>query len=288
MFDDLIDPDPPRPGLDTLANVSERARRLRRRREATRVMSLGAVAGLLVGSLAFVVDGDPDRTTDISESLDDGEDVVVDLDELVNPTTLPEPATANTAPSTAATAPSDSSPTDQTTTTPAAANPATTTTTMALPTEPVPFLAVGDSVMLGAAPALSQRGLVIDAAVSRQMIDMVPVFEQFRDLGLFGAVVVVHLGTNGSFSQATLDAFLATLDGVPNVILMTVRADRGWTAENNALLRAADLEGDNKILIDWETLSSQCPGECFYEDGIHLRPVGQQYYANLIADVIGL
>ena len=61
MFDDLIDPDPPTPGLDTLANVSERARRLRRRRDATRVIGLGAVAGLLVGSLAFVVDGDPDR-----------------------------------------------------------------------------------------------------------------------------------------------------------------------------------------------------------------------------------
>ena len=76
MFDDLIDPDPPRPGLDTLATVSERARRLRRRREATRVMGLGAVAGLLVGSLAFVVDGDPDQTSQINDSLATGEQAV--------------------------------------------------------------------------------------------------------------------------------------------------------------------------------------------------------------------
>ncbi len=142
--------------------------------------------------------------------------------------------------------------------------------------------------MLGAAPALTERGMVVDAAVSRQMIDMIPVFEQFRDLGLFGNAVVVHLGTNGSFSQNTLDTFLGTMNDVPNVILMTVRADRGWTAENNAMLRAADLEGDNKILIDWEVLSAECPGQCFYSDGIHLRPEGQQYYADLISDVLGI
>ena len=87
MFDDLIDPDPPEPGLDTLANVSERARRLRRRRDATRVIGLGAVAGLLVGALAFVVDGDPDERSEIAESLDAGEEAVVDLGAIVNPTT---------------------------------------------------------------------------------------------------------------------------------------------------------------------------------------------------------
>jgi len=86
MFDDLIDPDPPRPGLDTFASVSERARRIRRRRDATRVLGLGAVAGLLVGSLAFVIDGDPDQPSEIGRSLDSGGDVVIDLDELVTPT----------------------------------------------------------------------------------------------------------------------------------------------------------------------------------------------------------
>ncbi len=255
MFDDLIDPDPPRPGLDTLANVSERARRLRRRREAARVIGLGAVAGLLVGALAFVVDGDPDERSEIAESLDAGSEVVTDLGAtrrirrrrpcrdrdhhaVDRDDVLP--------------AVPGSSPVEQTTT--------TTTTTMPLPTEPVPFLAVGDSVMLGAAPALADRGMVVDAAVSRQMIDMIPVFEQLRDRHLFGTAVVVHLGNNGPISQATLDAFLATMDDVPNVILMTVRADRRWTADNNALLRAADHEGDNKILLDWEVLVGRVPG----------------------------
>jgi hypothetical protein len=142
--------------------------------------------------------------------------------------------------------------------------------------------------MLGAAPALTDRGMVVNAEVNRQMIDMIPLFEQLRDQGLFGTAVVVHLGTNGPISQSTLDSFLATMDGVPNVIILTIKANRGWTAGNNELLRAADHEGDNKILLDWETLSAECPGQCFYDDGIHLRPEGQQYYANLISDILGI
>ena len=278
MFDDLIDPNPPHPGLDTLASVSERARRLRRRRDATRVLGLGAVAGLLVGSLAFVVDGDPDEQSEIAGSLDAGEQAVGDIGDLLSATTLPETATAATAPSTASPVTTGSLPTEPTTVTP----------TIPLPTEPVPFLAIGDSVMLGAAPELTDRGMFVDAAISRQMIDMIPVFEQLRDGHLFGTAVVVHLGTNGPITQQTLDAFLATMDGVPNVILVTVRADRSWTADNNALLRAADHDGDNKILLDWEVRSAECPGECFYHDGIHLRPEGQQYYANLISDILGI
>lgn len=284
MFDDLIDPDPPRPGLDTLATVTERARRLRRRRDVTRLMGFGAVTGLLVGALAFVVDGDPDSQSEIAESLDAGVEVVTDLGAIANmtvPTDTAASATVTTLmnvttePSAVTTG---STPAEQT----------TTTTTVQIPVEPVPYLAVGDSMMLGAAPALTERGLVVDAAVSRQMFDMIPVFEQFRDRGLFGAAVVVHLGVNGSFSQATLDSFLATMDEVPNVILVTVKADRSWTAENNALLRTAAESRTNVLLLDWEALSGDCPGDCFYPDGIHLRPDGQHYYANLIADVLGL
>jgi hypothetical protein len=135
VCDDLIDPDPPRPGLETLANVSERARRMRRRRDATRVLGLGAVAGLLVGSLAFVIDGDPDQPSEIAVSLDTSADVAIDLGELLGPTTPPEtetPATVSATATTESPAASGSLPVEQT----------TTTTTMPLPIEPIPFLAV--------------------------------------------------------------------------------------------------------------------------------------------------
>jgi peptidoglycan/LPS O-acetylase OafA/YrhL len=184
-----------------------------------------------------------------------------------------QPATSESVPGTIAT----------TTTT----STSTTTTTTTLPAEPVDYLAVGDSVMLGAAGVLSERGYTVDAHVSRQMIDMVPIFEQFGEANLFGDPVVIHLGTNGPFEAETLDALLAPLSTVPNVIMLNVFANRSWAANNNALLDARDNPGDNIILIDWATLATQCPGNCFAADGIHLNAQGQKYYADVIGDVTG-
>jgi hypothetical protein len=160
--------------------------------------------------------------------------------------------------------------------------------TTTLPAEPIPLLAVGDSVMLGAAPVLDDAGIEVSAEVSRQMKDMIPVMQQLQAAELFGTAVIVHLGTNGPFSDETLSQFMATLSGVPNVIVLTARANRGWIADNNAKLRGLDHEGDNIILLDWEVLSNECPGDCFAADGIHLRPDGQRYYGQLIFDVLGI
>ena len=164
----------------------------------------------------------------------------------------------------------------------------TTTTTTSLPTEPIQLLAIGDSVMLSAAETLKARGYTVDAAVSRQMVDMIPLMQALGENDLFGDVVVVHLGTNGYISEETLDAFLAPMSSVKNVIILNVRANREWTASNNAVLTARDSPGDNIILIDWATKSNECVGNCFAADGIHLSSDGQEFYANLIGDVTGI
>ena len=64
---------------------------------------------------------------------------------------------------------------------------------------------------------------------------------------------------------------------VPNVLLLNIRANRPWTAQNNALLAARDRPGDNIILVDWQTLSQNCTGSCFAADGIHLSADGQTF-----------
>ncbi len=163
----------------------------------------------------------------------------------------------------------------------------TTTTTTTLPLEPVSYFAIGDSVMLGAAGVLSDRGYIVNAEKSRQMIDMVPVMKQLGDANLFGDPIIVHLGTNGPFTKETLDDFLRPLSNVPNVLLINIRANRAWTAQNNALLAARDSPNDNIILIDWNSLSNNCPGNCFAADGIHLSADGQKFYADLIGDWTG-
>jgi hypothetical protein len=68
---------------------------------------------------------------------------------------------------------------------------------------------------------------------------------------------------------------------------MTNRAPKDWIPGNNEILRG--LNGrPNVILLDWEQLSQTCPGNCFYDDGIHLRPDGQAFYSQQIFDVLGI
>jgi hypothetical protein len=143
--------------------------------------------------------------------------------------------------------------------------------------------------MLGAAGVLKERGYTVNAEVSRQMNQTVQLMEQLGEADLFGDPIIIHLGTNGPISRETLDALLAPLSRVPNVIMLNVRGNRAWTAENNRILAARDkpLGQDNLILIDWNSLSNECPGDCFADDGIHLTATGQEYYANVIGDVTG-
>jgi len=150
-----------------------------------------------------------------------------------------------------------------------------------------PLVALGDSVMLGAAEELQARGFQVDAAVSRQMKDFLPTMTALRDNGTFGSVVVIHLGTNGGFSQETLDQMLATVADVPVVVLLTGKADRGWIADNNARLRAVPATHPNVTVVDWEVLAPGCEGRCLYDDGIHLTQSGQNYYTDVIGKVLG-
>lgn len=163
----------------------------------------------------------------------------------------------------------------------------TASPTTAAPQPPIPYLAMGDSVMLGAAPQMAEMGILVDAQVSRQMRDVVPVMQRLRDQDRFGNAVVVHLGTNGAVGSETLEAFMDTLTNVPKVVVMTVRAPRNWIPGNNERIRALT-DRPNVILVDWEVLAEECPGNCFYADGIHLRPDGRQYYALLLRGALSI
>ena len=156
------------------------------------------------------------------------------------------------------------------------------TTTTTAPPVPIAQLALGDSVMLGAAGELASRGYTVDAQESRQFSDGRAVVEQLRDAGRLGDVVVVHLGTNGNINPDDLTAMMDALAGVPQVLLLTIDVDRDWTAGNNDLIFSAASTYPNVSVLYWADLADSCPGDCFQSDGFHLRPDGQVYYAALI------
>ncbi len=164
--------------------------------------------------------------------------------------------------------------------------PVETTTPTTPPPGPIAELALGDSVMKGAAGPLTADGFVVDAVESRQFDNGADTAVALKEQGRLGDVVVVHLGTNGTIGNDDMTRMMEAFADVPKVLLLTLDVDRSWTAGNNALIYDTVNTYPNVFLLDWAGLNDSCPGDCFYNDGIHLKPDGQQYYADMIAGAL--
>jgi len=159
-----------------------------------------------------------------------------------------------------------------------------------------PLYAIGESVMLGAAPQLQAGGFVVDATKSRQGEATADVIGQLAAAGQLGETVVIQVGTNGPVSDETYDRIMSYLpaDAHPNVVFLTVHAPstsshpRAWISPNNQRIFSLPGRYPNVKLLDWDGLatSGQVPG--LAGDGIHLgTKAAKQTYANFIFDVSG-
>jgi peptidoglycan/LPS O-acetylase OafA/YrhL len=149
--------------------------------------------------------------------------------------------------------------------------------------------ALGDSVMLGAKPQL-QTALgptsAVDAVVGRQVSDGINVLRFWQSKGLLPEVVVIHLGNNGTFTDQQFDEIMSILASVPKVIFVNDKVPRRWQDPNNAVIAGGVGRYPGRaFLLDWVAASHGRP-DLFYDDGMHLRPEGAQYYSQLIASVI--
>ncbi|MEZ0449150.1 acyltransferase family protein [Cellulomonas sp. ICMP 17802] len=142
--------------------------------------------------------------------------------------------------------------------------------------------AFGDSVMLGAAPELTARGIAVDAVESRQFGAMVDLVRAAAAAGTLGHTVIVHGGTNGPIDERTLrDLLELTKDR--RVYLVNVHVPRTWAAYDNDLFARVGPEYPNAHVLDWNTLATGNRG-WLYSDDIHLRPgAGREGYADWLA-----
>ena len=170
--------------------------------------------------------------------------------------------------------------------TPADSPPEPSPSSTPAPTE-VPVVrvtAIGDSVMLGAANTLAATvgNIEVDAAVGRQVSAAIDLLRSYRDAGRIGEVVVVHMGNNGTFTSGQFDQMMEVLAGVRRVVFVNLKEPRSWEGSNNTVLAEGVARYSNAVLVDWHTASVDRP-DFFWDDGIHLRPEGAQYYSQLIA-----
>ena len=281
----------------------------RRRRAVPGLAAVAAVVGYAALVAPAVAAARPPETPAylVSASIDTWQAAVAHTPQAAGlPTALaaePAPAAVSDAPTPlAADAPAPGAPDDTAAPLLALPTPATAgDATLAAAPDPTPppapasaaravrsVAAVGDSVLLGAAPALEGTfaHIQIDAVVGRQVQTGLEILRAKRAAGALPDTVIVHLGNNGTFTDDQADALLDVLADVRRIVFVNLTVPRAWEAPNNAVIAAAVQRSSNAVLADWHAASAGRP-ELFWDDGMHLRPHGADVYAALIAAAVG-
>jgi hypothetical protein len=202
----------------------------------------------------------------------------------------PAPTTSGTAPGTAP--PTSASPVELPTMphslarqSPAPSGPSAPGAPRVLPVAAGSVIAIGDSVMLDSQPSLVAAipGIVVDAAVSRQVSSGISAVAALSAAGQLSRTVVFHLGTNGSFSPAALSQLEQLTTGHQLVVLTSHCGYCSWTPTNNATIHAGCTTGHHCVVADWQQLASAHP-EWFGSDGVHMAVggAGAKAYAQLV------
>ncbi|MEA2418904.1 MAG: hypothetical protein QOE60_1110 [Thermoleophilaceae bacterium] len=143
-----------------------------------------------------------------------------------------------------------------------------------------PPLAVGDSVMLGAAQQLRRGGFEIDVRGCRQMTEGLGVLAARRRAGTLPDVVVVALGTNWTVTIGQIRSALRILGPQRVLGLVTPPEVGGVTSSDQAAMRAAGRRWKLRVkVLDWVARSA---GHSWTWDGMHLTPEGAAAYARLL------
>ena len=143
---------------------------------------------------------------------------------------------------------------------------------------------IGDSVFLGAAPAFNKlyKNAVIDAKVSRQVVQALDIVKNMDKKGNLGDTVIIALGTNGNFNSATGQKLIDYL-GPDRTVYWIDAYGRNLPVQrdvNNTIRRVAKAN-NNVHVIAWSKEGPKHP-DWFYQDGIHLNTTGQKKFAKFI------
>jgi hypothetical protein len=127
-------------------------------------------------------------------------------------------------------------------------------------------------------------GIRVDAKVARQFSSVLSVATWYVQQGYVQGPLIVHVGTNGTFTDADVDK-LASLAGDRKLILVNARVNRSWEEQNNSRLAAGADRHPNITLVDWHATAADHP-EWFVGDGTHLNPEGARAFAESIRQAL--
>lgn len=149
------------------------------------------------------------------------------------------------------------------------------------------ILAIGDSVMLAAAPELQTAfpGIAIDATVSRQMSSAEELVAQAIATGTMRPILVIGLGTNGWIREETLERVESMLPPETLMVLVNIQAPRDWEPEVNGIIEEFARQKRNVELSNWHA-AIQPQLDVLARDQIHPGTTGGQIYAAALEDAL--
>ena len=144
-------------------------------------------------------------------------------------------------------------------------------------------LFIGDSIMVNVGEELQRRipNAVIDGEVGRQVGDTLELVEDnYDEYGGTDDIIVIQLGTNGTFTEEELNALISAFEEA-EIYFVNTRVPRPWETSVNENLEEAENHHNNVTTIDWHS-HSEGKTEYFSADGVHLLPEGIESMADLI------
>lgn len=149
------------------------------------------------------------------------------------------------------------------------------------------IVAIGDSVMLAAAPQLQARwpGIAIDAVVSRQMWQAPDIVRALAARDALRPIVIVHLGTNGSIDPATLHELRAIIGTERQLVLVSAQAPRDWIPGVNRHLVAFAADYREVVVADWRRAITPRL-DLLARDQVHPGSAGGRVYAGAVESAL--
>ncbi|HUY50951.1 MAG TPA: acyltransferase family protein [Streptosporangiaceae bacterium] len=147
--------------------------------------------------------------------------------------------------------------------------------------------AIGDSVMLAAAPQLESAlpGISIDAQVSRQVSVGLSIAAQLAATGALRPIVVFALGTNGTFATSQVRQLLAAIGPHRKLVLVNTYEARPWQDGNNQVIAAAARQHANVVVANWFA-AIEHRTDLLWPDEVHPQPPGARLYAHTVAAAV--
>ena len=153
---------------------------------------------------------------------------------------------------------------------------------------PRPPLAIGDSSMLLALPALARVGYKANARGCRQFTEGLRLLRDARRAHQLPRLVVLALGADASITGAQIDQAKKILGPKRKLGLVTPRELGGGESNDAQVIRNAGQRDPDRIkVLDWVHYSAG-HSSWFQPDGLHLTFTGAKAFARLLKKLIPL